>query len=73
MAARLGDRLRLRTPVRSRVEVEGDLVELALPLPALGAELGLPDAQRAALDRVAIGHAAKLHVPLGRPAPRRAR
>ena len=68
MAAQLGDRVRLRTPVRSLDEIEADHVVLALPLPALR-ELALPDWKHAALDRVVMGHAAKLHIPLGRPAP----
>ena len=68
MAAQLGDRVRLRTPVHSLDEIDADHVVLALPLPALR-ELALPDWKHAALDRVVMGHAAKLHVPLGRPAP----
>ena len=68
MAARLGSRLRLRTPVHALHDVEADHIVLALPLPALR-ELALPDWKRAALDRVEMGHAAKLHVPLARPAP----
>ena len=68
MAAQLGDRVRLRTPVRSLDEIDADHVVLALPLPALR-ELALPDWKHAALDRVVMGHAAKLHIPLGRPAP----
>jgi predicted NAD/FAD-dependent oxidoreductase len=52
------------------VEIEGERALLAVPLPVLRRlELDLPDAKRAAMDRVAIGHAAKLHLPLPRPAP----
>ena len=77
MASALGDRVRLGETVRAveggRVrtaggELEADHVVLALPLPALR-ELALPDWKRAALDRVAMGHAAKLHVPLASAAP----
>jgi monoamine oxidase len=63
MAAELGDRVRLRTPVRSLDELDADEVILAVRLPALQA-FPLPDWKRAALDRVEMGHAAKLHVPL---------
>ena len=89
MAERLGERVRLGTPVRAvdhaeatiRVQTEaGDIdarrVVIALPLPVLR---GLPFApalpawKLAALDRVALGHAAKLHVPLARAAPDRRR
>ncbi len=77
MAARLGDRVRLGEPLRALTdrgvftdagELEAERVVLALPLPALR-ELALPDWKRAALDRVEMGHAAKLHVPLARDAP----
>ncbi len=85
MAERLGDRVRLRTPVRAvdhaeatiRVqtdagEIDARHVVLALPLPILR-ELpftpALPAWKLDALDRVALGHAAKLHIPLGRAAP----
>ena len=68
MAARLGERVRLRTPVRSLDDLDADHVVLAIPLPALR-ELALPDWKRAALDRVEMGHAAKLHVPLAAAAP----
>ncbi len=68
MAAELGDRVRLGTPVRALDELDDDHVVLAVSLPALSA-FALPDWKRAALDRVAMGHAAKLHVPLARPAP----
>lgn len=85
MAERLGDRVRLRTPVRAvdhaettiRVQTDaGDIdarrLVIALPLPLLRQlrfTPALPDGKLAALDRVALGHAAKLHIPLGRAAP----
>ena len=85
MAERLGDRVRLRTPVRAvdhaeatiRVqtdagEIDARRVVLALPLPVLRRlpfTPALPAGKLAALDRVALGHAAKLHIPLGRAAP----
>ena len=53
-------------------ELEADRVVLALPLPVLRQlpiDPPLPDWKRDALAQVAIGHAAKLHVPLARPAP----
>jgi monoamine oxidase len=68
MAAHLGDRVRLNTPLTSLADLDADHVVLALPLHALRA-LDLPDWKRAALDGVEMGHAAKLHVPLGGPAP----
>jgi monoamine oxidase len=68
MADHLGDRVRLRTPVRSPADLDADHVVLAVPLHALAA-FDLPDWKRAALDRVEMGHAAKLHVPLARAAP----
>jgi hypothetical protein len=68
MAERLGDRVRLGVEVRALDELDAEHVILAVPLPALR-ELALPDWKRAALDRVEMGHAAKLHVPLARPAP----
>jgi monoamine oxidase len=85
MAESLGDRVRLRTPVRAvdhaeatiRVqtdagEIDARHVILALPLPVLRGlpfTPALPAWKLAALDRVALGHAAKLHIPLGRAAP----
>ena len=55
---------------------EGDIaarrVVVALPLPVLRGlpfSPALPAWKLAALDRVALGHAAKLHVPLARAAP----
>jgi monoamine oxidase len=52
-------------------EMEAATVLLALPLPVLRElpiDPPLPDWKRSALDRVEIGHAAKLHVPLAAPA-----
>jgi monoamine oxidase len=79
------DRIKLATPVRAldrsgeRVRVildggslEADTVLLALPVPVLRdlpIDPPLPDWKRDALERVEIGHAAKLHVPLAAPAP----
>ena len=78
LARRLGDRVRLGTPVRAVEEgvvrtdggdLEAAHVILAVPLPvALALPSGLPDHKREALGRVETGHAAKLHVPL-RAAP----
>jgi monoamine oxidase len=68
MAARLGDRVRLGVEVRSLGELDAAHVILAVPLPALR-RFELPGWKRAALDRAEMGHAAKLHVPLARPAP----
>jgi monoamine oxidase len=67
MAERLGERVRLGVEVRSLDELHAGHVILAVPLPAL-ARFELPDWKRAALDRAEMGHAAKLHVPLSRPA-----
>ena len=81
LARRLGERVRLRAPVRAvdwtdsdapRVRTDADdlaadRVVLALPLPvlrALACTPALPDWKRQAHDRVAVGAAAKLHVPL---------
>jgi monoamine oxidase len=85
MAAHLGDRVRLSTPVR-RVEHSPDgalvmssartefydAVVLALPLPILrDLEIlpPLPRDRRQALERLAMGDAAKVHVGLRSPAP----
>ena len=84
MAERLGDRVRLGTPVRAvdhgeetirvqtdRGEIEARRVVIALPLPVLRRlpfTPALPAWKLAALDRVALGHAAKLHIPLARAA-----
>ena len=68
MAARLGERVRLGVEVRSLDELDAGHVILAVPLPALS-RFDLPDWKRAAIDRAEMGHAAKLHVPLARPAP----
>jgi hypothetical protein len=67
MAARLGERVRLGVEVRSLDELDAGHVILAVPLPALS-RFDLPDWKRAAIDRAEMGHAAKLHVPLARPA-----
>ncbi len=79
LAARLGDRVRLGTPVRAverdggvRLATDGcgvevDRVILAVPAPVLAAlpcSPALPARTLDALQRVAVGHAAKLHVPL---------
>ncbi|MBM3689259.1 MAG: FAD-dependent oxidoreductase [Actinobacteria bacterium] len=85
LAAHLGDRVRLRSPVSSvrsegaavDVTVDGDVlhadrVVIAIPLPLLerlAIEPGLPDAQREAMARLVRGHAAKLHVPLAERPP----
>ena len=81
LAERLGERVRLGVPVRAVApgvvrtdagEVAADHVIVALPLPlarALSFTPALPESKRGALDRVGFGHAAKLHVPLARPAP----
>jgi monoamine oxidase len=78
------DRIKLATPVlaldrsggRVRVivaggELEADMALLALPVSVLRdlpIDPPLPDWKRDALERIAIGHAAKLHVPLADPA-----
>jgi monoamine oxidase len=67
MAGRLGERVRLGVEVRSLDELGAGHLILAVPLPALS-RFDLPDWKRAALDRAEMGHAAKLHVPLARPA-----
>jgi monoamine oxidase len=75
LAARLGDRVRLGTPVRALAgttvqtdagELDADHVIVAIPLPLARTLPGLPDWKRAALERVEVGHAAKLHVALER-------
>ena len=53
-------------------EIDARCVILALPLPVLRGlpfTPALPAWKLAALDRVALGHAAKLHIPLARAAP----
>jgi monoamine oxidase len=78
------ERIKLQTPVRAlerggerlRVIVDGGELQagtvlLALPLPVLRElpiDPPLPDWKRQALAQVAIGQAAKLHVPLAAPA-----
>jgi monoamine oxidase len=79
LARRLGDRVRLATPVRAvedgvvrtdAGELEAGHVILAVPLPAVAALApALPAWKRDALARVETGHAAKLHVPLREPPP----
>jgi monoamine oxidase len=81
MAERLGERVRLNTPVRAvdhatvrtdADELAADHVIVTLPLPlmrALPFTPRLPDWKREALDRVEFGHAAKLHVPLAGAPP----
>ena len=82
LAERLGERVRLNTPVRAispagvrtdAGDLDAEHVIVTLPLPltrALPIEPGLPDWKRGALERAAVGHAAKLHVPLAAaPAP----
>jgi monoamine oxidase len=68
MAERLGDRVRLGVEVRDLDALDARHVILAVPLPGLR-RFELPDWKRAALDRAEMGHAAKLHVLLARPAP----
>jgi len=84
LAEELGDRVRLREPVRSigwgdsvRVgsesgAVEADVAVIAVPagvLDRISFEPALPDPLRAALGLVEYGHAAKLFVPLRTVAP----
>jgi monoamine oxidase len=85
LARALGERVRLRCPAcavecgegQVRVhtpagEVRADRLVVALPLPVLRAlpvTPALPGWKREALERVAVGHAAKLHVPLHETAP----
>jgi monoamine oxidase len=81
MAERLGDRVRLGAPVRAvdagfvrtdAGDVAADHVVLTLPLPIVrDFPIGpaLPGWKRAALDRFAFGHAAKLHVGLAERPP----
>jgi monoamine oxidase len=75
LAARLGDRVHLRSPV-TRIawgdgvwvgQVEADAVVVAVPAPLVREirfDPPLPDPLRAAVERVRYGHAAKLFVPL---------
>ena len=81
LAERLGERVRLRTPVRAvedgtvrtdAGDLAADHVVLTLPLPltrALPIAPALPAWKREALDRIDFGEAAKLHVPLAAAAP----
>jgi monoamine oxidase len=67
MAQRLGERVRLGVEVRDLDALDAAHLILAVPLSALS-RFEVPDWKRAAIDRAEMGHAAKLHVPLGRPA-----
>lgn len=84
LARSLGDAVRLNTPVTAvdqvgdgvvartaEGEVSADAAIVAVPLPVLRALPidGVTEARRAAWDRVGVGHNAKLHAPLARPAP----
>jgi monoamine oxidase len=70
LAAQLGDRIRLSSPVASLDEVEAGVVVVAAPAPVARELGGLPSPLREALERVRTGHAAKLFVPLrSRPEP----
>ena len=81
MARRLGDRVRLETPVRAVKhgavrtddgDLDADHVIVTLPLPVMRSlpfAPALPAWKVDALARVGFGHAAKLHVPLAAPAP----
>jgi monoamine oxidase len=85
LAERLGQALRLRTPARAvawserevRVAAGGDVVTADAAVVAVPASVSgrirfdppLPAWKAAALGRVVYGHAAKLFVPLSRPAP----
>jgi monoamine oxidase len=82
LAARLGDRVHLTSPVTAIVDgrvhtlagdVEADAVVVAVPAPVVATiafEPGLPAAVLDALARLRYGHAAKLFVPLReRPSP----
>ena len=82
LAAEMIDRIRLNTPVIGVRDLGGDAevltasgtisadaVVITIPLPLLESlplEPALPIAQREAMARMVRGHAAKLHVPLGR-------
>ena len=70
LAARLGDRIRLSTPVTSLDEVDARAVVVAVPAPVARDLEGVPEPLREALAQVRTGHAAKLFVPLrSRPEP----
>ncbi len=79
MAAALGARVRLGTPVTAvedgvvrtaAGDVEAERVIVTVPVPVLRAlPMALPAFKREALDRVELGHAAKLHVPLAAVPP----
>jgi monoamine oxidase len=70
LAAALGDRIRLSTPVANVEDIAARAVVVAVPAPVARELAGLPAALRDALARVRTGHAAKLFVPLReRPEP----
>ena len=70
LAAQLGDRIRLSSPVASLEAVAARAVVVAVPAPVAREIAGLPTPLRDALARVRTGHAAKLFVPLrARPEP----
>ena len=70
LAAKLGDRIRLSSPVASIEEVAARAIVVAVPAPVARDIAGLPEPLRDALTRVRTGHAAKLFVPLrSRPEP----
>jgi monoamine oxidase len=70
LAAELGDRIRLSSPVASLDEIEAGAVVVAVPAPVARGLAGLPAPLRDALGPVRTGHAAKLFVPLReRPEP----
>jgi monoamine oxidase len=78
LAGRLGDRVRLGVPVRAldgtavltdAGELAADHVIVTLPLPLARTLPGIPDWKRVVLERVDVGHAAKLHVALAHVPP----
>jgi monoamine oxidase len=85
LASRIGKAVRLGTPVeavswseaQARIRAAGGTVEadacvLTVPVSVMEAitfDPPLPGWKQTAFDRVAYGHAAKLHVPLCEPAP----
>ncbi len=70
LAAELGDRIRLSSPVASLEDVAARAIVVAVPAPVARDLAGVPAPLREALARVRTGHAAKLFVPLrARPEP----
>jgi monoamine oxidase len=85
LAARLGGRLHLATPITAVTchaeqvvvhgaggEVTGDAVVVAVPAAVIDSivfEPALPAAKTYAFGRLGLGQAAKLHLPLTKPAP----